>query len=95
MEKFFGGNPVAVILRLAIISVVVGIVLRVLGILPYDLFRAIPDLVEMIYEFGRGWAEAAYHYFLLGAVIVVPVWLLVRFVKFLGGGERKDGAKPR
>ena len=95
MEKFLGGNPAAVILRLAIISVVVGIVLSALEILPQDLFRFIPNLLQTIYDLSRGWAEAAFRYLVLGAVIVVPVWLLIRFIRFLGGSERKDGTKPR
>lgn len=95
MDKFFGGNPVAVVFRLAIISIVVGIVLTALGILPQDLLRIIPDLLQTIYEFGRGWIDAGLRYLLLGAVIVIPVWLIIRFVRVLGGGERKDGSKPR
>ncbi len=95
METFFGGNPVAAILRLVIISIVVGIVLTALGILPHDLLRVIPDLIQTLYEFGRGWIEAAFRYFLLGAVIVVPVWLVIRFIRAIGGSERKDGTKPR
>ncbi len=94
METFFGGNPLAVIIRLVIISIVVGIVLTALGILPHDLFRVIPELIQTIYEFGRGWIEAAFRYFVLGAVIVVPVWLVIRFVRTLGG-ERKGSTKPR
>jgi ABC-type enterochelin transport system permease subunit len=96
MEKFFGGNPLAVILRLVLISIVVGIVLRALGILPHELFRVIPNLIETIYEFSRGWVESLFNYFLLGAVIVVPIWLVVRLVRSVGsGGEPKGGSKPR
>jgi hypothetical protein len=41
MERFLGGSPLGVALRLIIISVVVGIVLTALGYNPRDLATAI------------------------------------------------------
>ncbi len=38
MEQLFGGNPLAVLIKLAVICVIVGIVLNVLGVDPTDLF---------------------------------------------------------
>jgi hypothetical protein len=35
-------------------------------------------------------------YFLLGAVIVVPIWLILRFLKFMTGDSKgKDGSGTR
>ena len=39
MERIFGGSPAAVLLRLIIISVIVGMVLKALGVRPQDLLR--------------------------------------------------------
>lgn len=96
MEQFFGGNPLAVALRLIIISIIVGIVLTALGYNPRDLAAAISDLFQSIANLGFGWVESAIQYFLLGAVIVLPIWLLLRFLKFLSGqGSGKDGSSSR
>ncbi|MEO0619106.1 MAG: DUF6460 domain-containing protein [Pseudomonadota bacterium] len=78
MERFFGGNPIAVMIRLIIMSVVVGIVLAAFGLSPLELLEAIQRLTIRIYDMGFDAIEWALQYFLLGAVIVIPVWFLSR-----------------
>jgi hypothetical protein len=85
MERFLGGSPLAVILRLVIICIIVGIALRALGVNPADLLQTIPDVLRALSEFGWGWVETAFQYFLLGAVIVIPVWLIIRLLKYVSG----------
>ncbi|MBX2806064.1 MAG: hypothetical protein KTR19_08835 [Hyphomicrobiales bacterium] len=92
MEQFLGGSPLAVALRLIIISIIVGIVLTALGYNPRDLATAIAQLFEAIADLGFDWVESAIQYFLLGAVIVIPIWLILRLFKFVGGTSNgKDG----
>jgi hypothetical protein len=95
MERFFGGNPLAVTLRLIIISIVAGIALKAAGFDPRDLLESIPRLIQAVLEFGFDWVETALQYFLLGAVIVFPIWLLLRFVKFIVGDTGKGGSGSR
>ncbi len=87
LEQIFGGNPVGVILRLVILSVVVGIILSALGITPDNILYRLSLLVGRIYDMGWGAVQWALGYFLLGAVIVIPIWLLSRL---LGRGKRPD-----
>jgi Domain of unknown function (DUF6460) len=87
MERFFGGNPALVLLRLIILSVIVGVVLAALGFSPYEIIDSIARLVERIYNLGFEAIEKAVRYFLLGAVIVFPIWLVVRLFKFTGRDE--------
>ena len=86
MERFVGGNPWAVALRLVVLSVVVGIVLSALGLTPAELFRRLDFILARLYEMGFRWVEWLIGYFLIGAVIVVPIWLIARL---LGGGAKK------
>jgi hypothetical protein len=95
MERFIGGTPLAVLLRLVVISIATGIALKAAGYDPRDLLANIPRLIQAIYDFGFGWIETVFQYFLLGAVIVIPVWLVLRFVKFISGETDKGDAKPR
>ena len=85
MERFFGGNPALVMIRLAILSLIVGVVLAALGFSPFDLIDSVRRLVAQIYDMGFVAVEKAARYFLLGAVIVFPIWLVVRVFKMLGG----------
>ncbi len=81
MNSFFGGQPVAVLLRLAIISLLVGFILSVLGLSPFDIVDSFFRLIERIYDLGFEAFEWLFRYFLLGAVIVFPIWLVVRVWK--------------
>ena len=87
MEQFFGGNPALVLVRLAILSLIVGVVLAALGFSPLEIIDSITRLVERIYDLGFVAIEKGFRYFLLGAVIVFPIWLVVRLLKFAGRAE--------
>ena len=79
--RFFGGSPGRVLVQLVVVSFVVGIVLNALGVSPYDIVSGLKDLAFRIYSMGFGTIEWAFRYFLLGAVIVFPVWLLMRLLR--------------
>lgn len=85
-NKLFGGNPVSVIVRLVLLSIIVGIVLSALDITPRDLVFRLRLLLQRVYDMGFGAVEWALQYFLLGAVVVVPIWLVTR----LFAGNRSD-----
>ncbi len=86
LERVLGGNPLGVVIRLVVISIVVGIVMSALGLSPGELFRRIDFLLQRLYDMGFRWVESLLGYFLIGAVIVVPVWLIARL---LGSGAKK------
>lgn len=81
LDRFFGGPPVWVLVRLAILSLIVGLVLSVVGISPYEIIEGFQRLIARIYDLGFEAFELAFRYFLMGAVIVFPVWLVMRLVK--------------
>lgn len=85
-----GGNPLGVVLRLVLLSIIVGIVLSALGIHPADLIYHIRVLGQRLYHLGLPALDTLWHYFLLGAVVVVPIWIVARILGLLGG-RRSDG----
>jgi hypothetical protein len=94
VDRFFGGNPALVLLRLAILSLIVGVVLAALGFSPFELIDSLRRLVERIYDMGFAAVEKAFRYFLLGAVIVFPVWFVTRLLKSLGRSSGGDLVDP-
>ncbi len=88
LNRFLGGPPLTIFLRLVIISFVVGVVLSALGLSPYDLVASFTELLERIYNLGFGAFEWMWRYLLLGAVIVVPVWLVLRILNLGRGGPQ-------
>jgi Na+/H+-dicarboxylate symporter len=77
-NRLFGGNPMAVIIRLVVISIIVGIVLSALNIRPDEILYHISRLIERLSELGFDWVVSVFRWFLVGAVVVIPVWLIVR-----------------
>jgi len=87
-NQIFGGNPLSVVIRLIVLSIVVGVVLSALGITPQNLFYHLNILARRIYDMGFGAIEWVLGYLILGAMVVVSVWFLARLFGSVG---RKDG----
>lgn len=81
-----GNSPVAIILRLVVISLIVGIVLSALGINAGNLLAALNIAARRIYDLGFGAVDWILQYLLVGAMVVVPVYLLARL---LGGARSR------
>jgi hypothetical protein len=81
VSRFFGGPPLAVLARLVLLSILVGVILAVFGLDPWNIVASIRRLIRSIWDMGFDAVEWVWRYFLLGAVIVIPVWLLVRLFR--------------
>lgn len=73
-----------------LLSLVIGVIFSVLGIHPGDLIDGIRRLIERIYYLGFDAIREALSYFLLGAIVVFPIWFLLRLFKVIGG--RSNGS---
>jgi len=81
LHRFFGGPPGWVIVRLAVISLIVGLIFSALGISPFDIVRNFERILRGIWNLGFEALGDLGRYFLLGAVVVVPIWLVMRLTK--------------
>ncbi|MBN8920128.1 MAG: integrase [Rhizobiales bacterium] len=84
VTRFFGGPPLWVLARLVMLSILVGVVLAVLGLDPWNIINSEERLVRAVWEMGFDAIFGLWRYFLLGAVLVIPIWLVVRLVKAPG-----------
>ena len=81
VQRFFGGPPLAVVGRLILLSILVGVILAAIGLDPWNILELVRRLIERVWNMGFDAIRWLWRYFLLGAVIVVPIWLLVRLAK--------------
>ena len=81
MNQFFGGSPLGVIVRLVLLSIVIGVLLAALGVDPWNIWRSLETLARRIFNMGWEAIEWVWRYFVLGAVIVVPIWLIMRLIR--------------
>jgi hypothetical protein len=81
VQRFFGGPPLAVIGRLILLSILVGVILAAIGLDPWNIIESVRRIIQQIWNMGFDAVRWLWRYFLLGAVIVVPIWFLVRLTK--------------
>ncbi len=88
LTRFFGGSPGRVLAQLVVVSLLVGLVLSTLGVSPFDIVNGLQRLLWRIYDSGFETFVWLWRYFLLGAVIVFPIWLIMRVLRI---GRRTTG----
>jgi hypothetical protein len=77
-NSILGGSPLGVVIRLTLISIAVGIVLKALGIDLRNFFDRINELLRNVYDMGLGAIQWMLEPLLLGAIVVVPIWFIGR-----------------
>ena len=96
MERIFGGSPLGVLVRLVVLSIIVGVVLSALGWSPLDFIARLQTIVIGLWNMGFDAFGSVGRWFVAGAVIVFPIWLLLRLLGLAkgGGGPRPPGSAP-
>src|SRR5215470_3299459 len=85
LNRFFGGPPLSVIFRLVLLSILIGVILEVLGLDPWNIIESLKTLVQRIWDMGFDVVRWLWRYLLLGAAVVVPIWLIVRLMRAAKG----------
>jgi Family of unknown function (DUF6460) len=80
LSRFLGGTPLSVAVRLILLSILVGVVLSAVGFDPWNIIESVRRLFLSIWNLGFDAINWVWRYFLLGAVIVVPIWLITRIM---------------
>ncbi len=78
LSRFLGGSPLSVLMRLVLLSLLVGVVLAAIGFDPWNIIYSIRRLIDWIWNLGFDFVNGVWRYFLLGAVIVIPIWFIMR-----------------
>jgi hypothetical protein len=89
ITRFLGGPPLAVAGRLVLLSILVGVILAALGLDPRDILRSLQELITRVWNMGFDAVRWLWRYFLLGAVLVIPIWFVMRVLK--APTERRGG----
>ncbi|MBN8936583.1 MAG: hypothetical protein J0I13_09930 [Rhizobiales bacterium] len=81
IQRFLGGPPLAVLGKLILLSILIGVVLSALGLDPWNIVASVRRLLLNIWDMGFDAIRWLWQYFLLGAVLVIPIWLILRVVR--------------
>ncbi|MGO9774588.1 MAG: DUF6460 domain-containing protein [Roseiarcus sp.] len=80
LTNFLGGTPASVALRLIVVSFVVGMVLVTFGFEPADILDSFVRLAHRLVEFGLTDVRQIGRILATGALVVLPVWLVLRLL---------------
>jgi uncharacterized protein DUF6460 len=81
VARFFGGSPLMALVRLVLLSILVGVILSALGFDPWNILPSIKRFVLGIWDMGFDAVRWVWRYFLLGAIVVIPIWLILRLTR--------------
>lgn len=81
-ERFLGDSPVRLLLKLLVVSFLVGLVMSTFGWSPFDVLDSVRDFFVRLWNMGFGALDRIGSYILLGAAIVIPVWIILRIVNY-------------
>ena len=88
MDRIFGGPVVPTLLKLAAASVVAGLVFAVFGIDPMDLWVNFGDTIRQAWQMAFDAVNWSWQYAALGAIVVLPLWIIIRLLPAIGGKPR-------
>lgn len=82
LTRFLGDSPLRVVLKLIVVSFIVGLVMSAFGWSPMDVVYGIRDFFHRIWSMGFAALDTFVGYFLLGAAIVVPAFIILRILSY-------------
>jgi len=82
LNRLLGDTPGRTAVKLLILSVVVGFVMSMMGLSPWDLVRFIDDGIREIWRSGFQALGRIGDYLLVGAMIVIPVFIILRILNW-------------
>lgn len=84
-------SAVSTIIKLAILSLLVGFALAFFDVDPRNLLTGLGSTVVEVYELVLRFLRWSVKYVLLGAVVVVPIWLVFYLIT-LSKRKKKSGS---
>ncbi|MGF0537487.1 DUF6460 domain-containing protein [Agrobacterium sp. ES01] len=80
VNRFLGDTPGRTLLKLLVVSLIVGFLMSIFGVYPIDLINGIRDFFAELWYRGFDALGRFGDYLLLGATVVIPVFIILRLV---------------
>ncbi|AHK43329.1 hypothetical protein GFB56_05215 [Ensifer sp. T173] len=82
VNKFLGDSPLRVLVKLVVVSILVGFVMTVFGWYPADIYFGIRNFLLDLWHTGFSALGRIGDYLLLGAAIVIPAFVILRVMSY-------------
>lgn len=90
LEKPDPATVAKTIVKLVALSLLVGWAITFFEITPEDIFRDFGKTLRAIYDAAKGAIEWSAGYIVIGAVVVIPIWLILTVINAFSGKRRRD-----
>ena len=78
------------VIKVVVWSLVIGLLLAAFDIKPQLLLEGLGETVQSIFELVASFVEWTVPYILLGAVVVIPIWLIMTIIRI---AREKTGSR--
>jgi hypothetical protein len=82
LDRILGDSPLKLLLKLLVVSFLVGLVMSTFGWSPWDIFDNVRDFFVGLYNMGFRAFDRVFGYILLGAAVVIPAYIILRLLNF-------------
>ena len=82
VNKFLGDSLGRTLVKLLVVSLIVGFIMAVFGWAPLDFVYCFRDFVLNVWHRGFAALGRVGDYLLLGATVVIPVFLIIRLFSY-------------
>ncbi|MCJ8323576.1 MAG: hypothetical protein HRU29_08305 [Rhizobiales bacterium] len=81
MRELLGKQPTKMVIKLILMSLFVGFMLKILNITPVGLFEWAVETIGHVINISFNSAEKIIGYVVTGAMVVLPIWLFKRITE--------------
>lgn len=82
VNRLLGDTPGRTLVKLIVVSLVVGFVMAVFGLDPWDIVYSIRNFVLDLWHQGFRALGRVGDYLILGATIVIPIFVILRLISY-------------
>ncbi|WP_313618354.1 DUF6460 domain-containing protein [Agrobacterium sp.] len=82
VNRFLGDSPARTVLKLMVVSLIVGFLMAIFGVDPWDLVYSIRNFILDIWHSGFAALGKIGDYLILGATIVIPIFIILRIFSY-------------
>ena len=82
VNKFLGDSLGRTLIKLIVVSLIVGFVMTIFGLTPWNIIYAFRDFILEIWHRGFAALGRVGDYLILGATIVIPLFVILRLFSY-------------
>ncbi|WP_454848095.1 DUF6460 domain-containing protein [Rhizobium binxianense] len=82
VNRFLGDSLGRTLIKLLVVSLIVGFIMTIFGLTPWSIVDNVRDLVLQLWHQGFAALGRVGDYLILGATIVIPIFLIIRLFSY-------------